>query len=240
MVAGLLFASGLCWLMRSPVRKIAPYHPISGLPDNIEMRLNHVVFHGVSGGKIVWEIEADHFDVTQNQVSFRATGLKRIALLKEGKQELMVSAESLERNIFTGDIALAGHVTVMGDNMLLRTPNIVWNDRLQLFTVPGQIGAQFGDITLTSDGGTVYNVNAATVRANGHLLLAVKGNAFSAHGASLNLVTQTFSIDGPAHAKAIVADLQQWGHGQNLPHIPEIPESIKERYRAFRRSHGMN
>lgn len=237
-VALLLSACGVSWLMRKQIRIIPTNIPRSGLPGNIEMRLNHVVFHGVSDGKIVWEIEADHFDVAKDQYTFRASGLQRIALLKEGKQQLLVKADSLERNILTGDIALAGQVSVTGKDLLLRTPNIIWNDRMQLFTIPGPLNAQFGDISLTSDANTVYNVNAANVRADGHIRLAVQGNTFEARGVTVNVVSQSFEIDGPAHARAVTDKLRQWGNGQALPHIPDIPAPIKERYRAYQRSHG--
>jgi len=237
----LLCVLGICWVMRARALSTnAPNQPFASLPDNIEMRLNHVIFHGVSNGKIIWEIEADHFDVSQNQLTFRASGLRRVAMLKDGKQQLLVSAGSLERNILSGDIALAGDVTVSGQDLLLRTPNIIWNDRLQLFTIPGQLTAQFGDINLTCDGDTVYNLGAATVNANGHILLAVKGNTFEARGVTLNLVTQTFAVQGPAHAVAQAAELQQWAVGKNTPYIPDIPAPIKERYKSYRDKHGLN
>ncbi len=240
MGALLLGSVGVRWLMRGSIRMIGRNQPIiTGLPGNIEMRLNNVVFRGVSGGKIVWEVAADHFDVAKDQYTFRASALKRIALLKDGHQELTVSADSLERNILTGDIALAGLVTVQGKDILLRTPNIVWNDRMQIFTIPGQLDAQIGEITLSSAANTVYNVSAATVHADGHIHLAVQRNSFDARGVTINIVSQSFTIDGPAHAQAVVGDVQQWGNGQHLPQIPAIPAPIKERYQAYLRKHGM-
>ena len=92
-----------------------------------------------------------------------------MALLKDGKQQLTLTADRLQRNTLTGDITVDGNVNITGDDIFMRMPTVTWNDRLQHLTIPQQCSAQFGDITLTLEQGATYNVLDGMLRCDGRI-----------------------------------------------------------------------
>ncbi|HEX2948675.1 MAG TPA: hypothetical protein VHV83_03760 [Armatimonadota bacterium] len=212
---------------------ISPIRPDTKVPPNVELRLDRVRFRGIANGKVVWEVIADHFDLSKDQMTFKVTGVKKVALLNGGKQELTISADSLDRNTITGDISITGSVTVTGNDIFLRASQFNWSDRLQTLNIPLRLSAQLGDITVISDKGAVYNVMTSTLRSSGKIVLGFKGNLLRANGVTLDGRNQSFTMNGPITAEIVVADAQQWVEGKGLPEIPDIPEQVKDRYQQY-------
>lgn len=238
-MAVLLCVGGITWLLKVRPNAVVPVTPTTPLPNGVEMRLNHVIFRGISDGKIVWEVLADHFDMTRNQLTFHVSGLKKVALLKEGKQQFTLSADGLERNTQTGDIIINGHVMVMGNDIVLRSPMLTWSDRLQLLSFPQPLAGQLGDITVTAKKGATFKADASTLRCDGQLTVGFRGNLLRAAGAVVEGASQSFTLHGPIEASIQVADAQQWSVGKNLPKIPPIPPDVKARYRDYCRQRGI-
>jgi len=231
LLAIVLIAGGLWWILHAKHLNIPPVTIIPNLPPSIEFRLNHVTLHAISNGKIVWEIDADHFDLTKDQRSFVVGGLQKMALVKDGKEELTVNADGLEQNIITGDISIYGHVSVMGTNLTFRTPGASWSDRTQTLFLPEQFAGQFGDITVVAEKGARYQVNGSLLHCEGNVTVGYNGNIVRAAGLELNAVLNQLTVKGPVHARLVVDDIQQWSEGLNVPKVPEIPQSVKDAYR---------
>jgi hypothetical protein len=227
-----MIGGGVYWLMDGPPNPSLT-RPNTDIPANDEMRLNHVTFRGLSKGKVTWEIVADHFDIGNEQSAMTFVGLKRAVLERDGKQELTITADSLQRNTLSGDLSITGHVAVEGSNISFKTPLLSWSDRGQVLDIPQKISAQLGDITLTADGGAVYAVTSAQLRCTGQLTLGVRGNLLQAKGAVIDTRAHAFSLIGPVHATIVVDDVQQWIAGKDVPHIPDLPKDIRQRLQAY-------
>ena len=100
--------------------------PTPTIPNDIEIRLTNVHLHGISGGKVVWEMVADDFSMSKTRPLLHIRGLKQVAVVNAGKQEITVSADIVEKNTISGDITLSGNVCVAGDKLLMHTPMVVW------------------------------------------------------------------------------------------------------------------
>lgn len=210
------------------------------LPNDITLRFNQVTFRGLSGGKVVWEVSAKRFDVTKDKITFVAKGIDKIALLKEGKNELLMSAGNLQRNMRNGDITVDGAILLTGNDITLRTEQMMWNDNLQQFSIPKKMVAQMGDIVIHADGGTLYQLNEGKLQVDGKIKLIIKGNSIVAEGISLDVKQKTIDIHGPIHAVVKVADVKEWSQGKNVPKIPALPPTIIERYNEYRRQHPLS
>lgn len=210
------------------------------LPNDITLRFNHVTFRGLSGGKVVWEVYARRFDVTKDRMTFIATGIDKVALLKEGKDELVLSAGNLQRNMSNGDIAIAGTILLTGKDITLRTEEMAWNDRLQQFSIPKKLVAQIGDIIIHADSGTEYQLNEGKLQVDGKVKLLIQGNSIVAEGVTVDVKQQTAEIHGPIHAVLKVADAVEWSKGKQVPKIPVLPPAIIERYNEYRRQNPLS
>lgn len=239
-LAALLISGGVWQFVRGRSPGILPVDPRSYMKDDDWLlRLNHVQFHGISNGKIVWEVYADHVDLSKDQLIYTVGGLKKMALLQNGVQELTVNADGLQQNVITGDINIYGAVTVMGKDITLSTPGVIWQDRLQALLVPQRLSGQFGDIAVVADKGARYSVKDGHLQSQGTLMVSCGGNVMNAGGIRLDVRGQAFTLAGPIHVKYLLDDVEAWAEGKRVPKIPDIPDAIKERYRDYCRKNGL-
>ena len=231
--AVLLLAGGLTWLARERVRVVPPARPTPIMPADIQMRLGKVRLHGVSKGKLIWEVEAENFDLLKDRPLLRISGLKKAVILNGTTSELTLTADALERNTLTGEMTVQGQVTVTGKSLLLRTPYASWDPAREVLLFPGRFSAQFGDFTLSSMGATQYDVKANLLVSRGGVLLAMPGGTIRAGSINVNLATHAYTLDDGVVAEFNVGALTAWMAGQALPTIPEIPAGIKARYREY-------
>ncbi len=226
------------WWHATGTTELAPGTPLTPTPG-VSLQLKKVRIFGVSDGKIIWEVEADHFDIDKNQPLTRMTGLRRVAVLDAQKHEdLTLSADYLERNNITNDITLMGKVTVSGPQMLFHTDEVNWVATGNQLLLSRPLTAQVGDYTLTAQGPTTYDVSSGALVTNNALQLVSGENVLHATAASVLTREQQFSLTGPGTAELVVADMEGWMNGQPLPKIPEIPADIRKRYAAYQKSHA--
>ena len=233
-LACVLIAGGVGWLLSgSRPRSVPPARPIPTLPDDIQVRLGKVRLQGISSGTIVWEVEAEHFDWARQRSALVVGGLKQIALLNKGKVELTLSADSLEQNTMSGRITVSGNVVVQGTSLQITAPTAVWDPHREELQFSRPLVMRFGDFTLTSLGATALDVKAGLLTAKGDVTLETQGSVLRAQSVTANLNERSFAMGGPVAASLAVADINAWAEGHRLPVIPEIPGSIKERYREY-------
>lgn len=229
-----LLAGGGWWLLRAqPPRRVSPARPTPTMADDVTLRLGKIHLRGLTGGKITWEIEAENFDLARDRPLQRIDGVKKVALLHNGKQELALTAGVMERNTASGDITLDGGVTVSGKGIRLQTPSAQWDAVREQLLFPAQFTAHCGDFSLTNLGATSYDVITGTLNCTGGIALTMRGNTLRAQAARINVATQAFVLTGPVAAELDVAEMAAWTQGDRLPEIPVIPESIKQRYQQY-------
>ena len=227
--ACVLLAGGCWWWLRGSRNTASSPSPAP--PSNIEWHLNHVRLHGLSGGKIVWEIDADNISLAKDRPLLTVHGVKRVALMNDGAQELTLSADTLERNTATGDIAVDGHVLISGNGLAIHTPAVKWDPHEESLLFPQSIATRLGEYQLTCQGVTRYNVPNGQLSSSGGLLLTLRGDRLSAGGIELN--DGAFTLLPPVEAELSVADLTAWSQGRSLPAIPDIPANIRQRYQQY-------
>jgi len=229
---GIVLTAVIGWLMvaPAPVSHVVPPSPVD---NSVQIKLNTVKITGVSNGKITWSIEAASFDMNRNQ-RLRITGLHKVVLLNGGKQEFAMKADVLEQDKVSGNLNLTGNVEMSGKDIKLQTPAIKWNDYLQQIHIPGRLVARFGDYTLIAPGGAVINIRSGTLQCTGGIELQAEHSRLNAGGMMLWISQQSFELTDPVVAQMQTGDLQQWAAGQNLPEIPQIPATVKERYQEYR------
>lgn len=237
-LACVLIGAGLWWFgtqrMSAPPR-IGLLRPPLEVPADIEMRLNKVRIHGIEGGKIAWEIDADHFELTKPNPRpvWRFTGIKQVAILNGEKKELTVSTDLLERDTLSGSIALEGSVMLAGDQILMRAPAVRWDARKEVLTIPKDFAAKIGDIALTVQGDTSYDLKAGVLKCHGGVRVGIMGNTMRAGSAVVQVSDRSFTLHNPVTAVLKVADMEDWAEGRNVPALPSIPEGIKKRYEDY-------
>lgn len=236
-LAIVLLVGGVGWLTRGRRPVVVPLSPERPVPSGVEMHLGTVRIHGVSGGKIDWEMEAENIDLLKSQPTMRVQGLKRAVMLNGTKVELSLTADTLERNNSTGDIRLLGAVTVHGPQLVLRTPLVTWDARHEELQFPQTFTARAGEFTVIANKAT-YEVTAGRLRCDGQVKLDIQGNTLAAGSALLNLPNQSYTLADTVRADLDVTDVQAWVGGQSLPAIPPIPDKVKARYLAYCRKHG--
>jgi hypothetical protein len=233
LVAVLLLAGGLWWLARQRPHTLLPAKPVPKVPADIQIRFGKVQLRGVSGGKVVWEVEAENFDMFKSRQVLRVTGLKKVNILNNGKQELTLTADSLERDAVSGSISVNGNVCVTGTMLAVRSPYAVWNPISETLIFPS-VSVQFGDCLLSCLGATSFDVKSGEMVSSHGVTLTVQGSSMRADRIRVNLADQSFSVGDTVIAEVPVADLNAWSVGHHVPRIPGIPESIKKRYRDFK------
>lgn len=232
-LALVLVAGGIWWLTHSRHPLVTPARPTPIVPDDVQIRLSKVHLHGVSNGKVVWEAEVDDFDMSKSRPVLRIHGLKNVSVLNQGKQELTVNADTMEKNIVTGDILLNGNVNVDGDKLQMRTQNVVWEAQRGILRIPVNFSAQIGDYALTVDGNTSYDALKNTLLCSGPVVATTKGNVIHAGGAQVDVLQKCVTLYHPVKAEFDVADMQDWSEGRNVPKVPSIPVAVQERYREY-------
>jgi len=200
-------------------------------PPNIEWHLNHVRLHGVSGGKIVWEVDANDISVSKDRPLLVVHGVKRVALLNDGKQDLTLSADTLERNTGTGDISVAGHIHIDGNGLAIQTASALWDSRQETLIFPQPLVTQLGEYQLHCQGITRFNLPTSVLTSSGGLLLTLRGNTLKAGG--IEVSKDAYTLLNPVSAELAVDDLTAWSQGQPLPTIPDISAGIRQRYRQY-------
>jgi hypothetical protein len=232
--------AGGVWALRHVRFAAAPPPPQAPLNSpGMSLELKKVRIFGVSEGKIIWEVEADHFDISKYQPITRMTGLRRVAVLDAKKQEaLTLTAGYLERNNISNNLSLLDNVTVIGPQMTFNTGQVDWDATSNLLVLPRALTARVGEYDLTAQGPTTYNVQNGQLITVSPVQLTSGGNVLRAAGASVMTKEQSFSLTGPGTAELQVADMEGWLNGRPLPKIPEIPEDIRKRYAAYQKSHA--
>ncbi len=228
---------GLWWLFGRPgfaPRPIEPVHPISTAEEGLEFRFSSVTIHGVSGGKVAWKIYAKQFDQLKDQPVLRVIGLKHAFVGEKGQQPLTVTADSLEHNTVSGDMTLAGSVTVLGPDLTMRTPFVTWSGIREVLQFPQQFSAQVGEYTLSTTALASYDVKSGQLVCSGPVLLSAGNNTLRAMGITVDTPKGRFVLDGPVAAEFDVSDPDAWAEGRALPPIPRIPEAIERRYQKDR------
>lgn len=231
--AVLLIAGGLGWFLHARPHTVRPASPMPKVPSDIQVRLGKVRLQGISGGKIIWEVEADSFDYAKSRPILTISGLKKVVLLNNGKEELSMTAGVLEQNTMTGRITVSGDVNVTGPSLRMRTSFAAWDPRREALQFPGRLTVRFGDYTLTCEGATQFDVVASLLTSTGGVTLAASGSTLRAQAIRVNVAAQSFEMDGPVVADLSVADMQTWLIDHKPPIIPAIPASVKERYRDY-------
>ena len=234
LLAVVLLAGGGWWLLRAGgVHLVPPATPTPIIPKDIELRLNHVRLHGVSGGKVVWEIDADNFNFAKDRPLLTVQGVKRIALINAGKQELTLSAGTLTRNTVTGDISVTDNVTIAGNGILIHTPAVAWDPRAEALVLPGQCAMQVGDYLVSSLGASRYQMHTGLLTSTGGVTLTLRGSTLRAGGIAVAVASGEYTLTEPVAAELAVADLADWAAGKHLPALPDIPAGIRQRYQEF-------
>jgi|GEM_PF-1527400 len=229
--AGVLaLAGGLYWFARPHSGR--PLDPPAS-PSDIQVHLGKVRLRGISGGKLVWEVEAENFDYAKNSPKLTVSGLQKVAVLNGDKEELTLTASTLEQNTASGRIILSGDVEVSGPSLKMRTPYVTWEPRQDVLQFPGRLDLGFGGYTLTCPGVTQFDILAGLLTSSGGVTLAASNSTLRAASIRVNVAEQSFEMGGPVTAELAVADMETWMAKNRLPEIPPIPDSIKERYHAY-------
>ena len=231
--AVLLVAGGLAWFLHARPHSVRPAKPLPAVPSDIQVRLGKVKLQGISGGKLVWEVEAESFDYAKRRPTLTVSGIKKVSVLNGSTVELSLTAATLEQNTMTGRITVSGDVNVTGPSLSMQTETAVWEPRTDALDFPGRLTVRFGDYTLTCRGATHFDVINGQLTATGGVVVAMQGSTLSASAIRVNVVDQSFEMDGPMAAELSLADMQTWMEGRQLPKIAPIPESIKERYNEY-------
>jgi len=216
------------------VRPVEPVRPLSAADDDLEFRFSSVTIHGVSGGKVVWKIYAKRFDQLKDRPVLRVIGLKHAFVGEQGEQPLTITADALEQNTVSGDMTLAGSVTVLGPDLTMRTPFVTWSGLREVLQFPRQFSAQVGEYTLSTTALASYDVKAGQLVCGGPVLLSAGNNTLRAMGITVEAPQGRFILNGPVTAELDVTDPEAWAEGRALPPIPRIPEAIERRYRNDR------
>jgi len=232
-MAAVVIGGGLWWSARTRTHAVRSNTPVPAMPTDIQVRLGKVRLQGISGGKLVWEVEADNFDYAKNRPTLTVSGLKKVVVLNGDKEELSLTASTLEQNTVSGRIILSGDVTVTGPSLKISTPFAAWDPPRDTLQFPGQLTMRFGEYTLACPGATQFDVVNRLLTSTGGVTLATSDSMLRAAAVRVNLAAQSFEMDGPVTVDLSIADIQTWMATHQLPTIPPIPDSIKERYRDY-------
>lgn len=216
------------------LRVLAPKPGVyPSVANDVAVKLRRVRIYGVSGGKVVWEIEAEDFNMAKNRPLLSITGIKRVAVVNGGKEELTLHANLLERNTATGDMTLTGDVTVESTGLRITTPLVTWDAAGEVLRIPSHFSAQVGDFSFRAPTGAIYDVKASTLQCAGGIVLTVQGNTLRAGTALVDINRQRYELADTVTAALNVASLESWAGGQRLPAIPTIPSGVQQRYREY-------
>lgn len=229
----------LIFLINRKPMDIKPVPPNSNNSGNIDLHLKTVKIHGVSNGKIVWQIEASNFDMTKSN-TLSITGLKKIIMLNGTTEEFSITASSLTRNLYSGDFGLDGGVKMIGKSIELAAQSVMWNDYGQEMRIPGNLTAKFGDYSLSAPAGAIYNLTNKTLTCTGGIILTSGENSISASTAIFDIMKDEMTLDNGVNISFSVNDISSWASGAPLPLIPDIPPGIKERYKEYQKKKGRN
>lgn len=227
------------WFLRAQQQSFIPISVNTRLPADIELRLNHVTFHGVRDGKFTWEISADKFDITKDQMTFRVSGLQHAELLQNGKTSLTINAKWMERNTLNGDLRIVDAVEVSCPGILMKTSEFLWSDQMQQLLAPSKITALFNDISINAEGGTSFNALSGIFRSDGPLELRYHGNVIRAQSGVYYVNRHSFTLN-KGSAILVVSDVEEWLAGKQYPQIPDIPEGVKQRFMEYSKKQSMH
>jgi len=101
----MMLAAAGCAGRKSPARQAAR----SQQPD---VAFRKITVRGWSASDLVWELSADRVEVGRRQGVTVMKGLRRAALMREGKAEVEVSAREVRLEDRTRDLTLSGGVTL--------------------------------------------------------------------------------------------------------------------------------
>ncbi len=237
--AALLIVGAVCWLLHGHPRFITPLLSLPNIPNDVEIHLSKVHLHGISGGKVVWEMVADDFDLSKFRPTLHIQGLKQVAMLQDGKQALNVSADTVEKNIQTGDFTLDGHVCVTGAKLEMQTATVIWQASRGWLSFPMPSTAQLGDMALTVSGNTTFDTQTNHLLCQGPVIMTTRGNSLTAGDADVDLTHHNLALMNKVTGDFAVADVQDWMEGRNLPSVPPIPSAVQQRYREYCQQQGI-
>ncbi len=205
--------------------------------SSIDLHLKTVKIHGVSNGKIVWQVEAANFDMTKyNTLSI--TGLKKIIMLNGATEEFTITADSLNRDLNSGDFGLNGNVKLIGKSISLLSESVTWSDFWQEMRIPSNLNATIGDYNLSAPAGATYRLSTKTLVCTGGITLTSGSNSITAASAIFDIINNEMTLDNGVNISLNVNDISNWANGKPLPGIPPIPPGIKERYKEYQKKKG--
>jgi len=204
----------------------------------MEMTFNKVRIHSVSGGKIVWEIEAERFDLLRDRPVVRMTGITRAVALNENTTELTLSATSLERNTYTGDMRITGPISLKGDNISAVATFAGWNAQRELLTLEQQSTVTAGIYQFDTGGVVSYDMKQGTLNSAGPLTMSMPGATLNAGNALVEIKAQRVTLDNAVTLDMDVSTVENLASGAKLPEIPPIPAGIRERAEKYQQQAG--
>lgn len=228
-----LVGGGIWWMLANHQISVLPAKPTLLGDPNVELRLSKPRIRVVDGGKIAWEVEADNFDLSKDRQVQRFKNLKRAIALNNGKEEMTLSAGTLERNTLTGNMSLTGEVILTASTFVVRTPMVTWDGQREILLLPQQLNAKLGGYIVTAPGGATYDVLRGTLTSQGSVTLTADGNIMHAGGVVFEALSQRVTLKDPVTVQMDVADVTEWAQGRELPEIPQIPVGVQQRYQKY-------
>ncbi|MEI6519293.1 MAG: hypothetical protein WCO98_04550 [bacterium] len=204
---------------------------------SVDLHLKTVKIHGVSNGKIVWQVEAANFDMTKSN-TLSITGLKKIIMLNGATEEFTITAATLNRNLNSGDFGLEGGVKLIGKSIEMAAKSVLWNDYGQEMIIPSDLTAKVGDYNLSAPAGAIYKLTNKTLTCTGGITLTSGANSITAASATFDIIKDEMTLDNGVNISLSVNDISNWATGAPLPEIPPIPPGIKERYKEYQQKKG--
>jgi hypothetical protein len=231
---GVMLGGGLWWATHQPVPGATVRLPLAptASAEDVEWRFNKVRIHGVSGGHVVWEVEADHFDLSKTLPMLRISGLRKVLVLNEHTPELTLTAETLERNTASGEMRLQGGIKVRGKGFAISTASAEWDPRRERLVFPLPLTATIGDLHVTTTGVTELAMATVSLSCRGATRLTTGGSTLTSQQAEIALREQQFTLSN-AQAEMPVAELTDYLVAGRAPALPAIPPSIRQRYEDY-------
>lgn len=209
-------------------------------PNDMEMTFNKVRIHSVSGGKIVWEIEAERFDLLRDRPVVRMTGITRAVALNETVTEMTITATTLERNTYTGDMSITGPITMTGDKISALATFARWNAQQEILTFEQQSSVTAGEYQFNTGGVVNYDMKLATLNATGLLEMTMPGATLNAGNVLLEINSKRVTLDNAVTLSMDVAAFDNIVNGAKLPEIPQLPAGVRERAAKYQQEQTGN
>jgi LPS export ABC transporter protein LptC len=148
--AGILAGATLIGLMVASFVALKDYQPFgrseqpAGMP-NIGLRLEDADMVGRQGGSKAWRFGARRIEVSQGRDSATFSDIRNGVVYNNGTPAITLTARKLVYNSFTQDIRATGGIQVVsGNNLSIKTSNLVWDAYHQRLTCPSHVTIETG------------------------------------------------------------------------------------------------